>query len=192
MKPRARTTPFAILGMLRFHPMSGYDIRKEAAASIGHFWSESYGQLYPALRELAAAGLVRRRVGGPAGQRERQIYEITERGLEALQAWRRVAPRSAPVRNELLLKLFFADSGSLGPELEWIDDLLTQESSALREFRRIRAALRRQERHPSLPFWLMALSHGEHRSRAIVRWCRETKAALRAVSRGSAAKGRTQ
>src|SRR2546425_13255088 len=106
MISRSRSTPFAILGMLSFYPMSGYVIRKEAASSIGYLWNESYGQIYPALRELQARGLAKRPADRHAGHRDRQVYEITERGREALHLWRAELPRAMPLRNELLLKLF--------------------------------------------------------------------------------------
>jgi DNA-binding PadR family transcriptional regulator len=192
MGKRSRTTPYAVLGMLQFRPMSGYDIRKEAASSLGYFWSESYGQLYPALRELASAGLIRRRAAGRAGTRERQVYEITAAGREALARWRAEPPRAAPARNELLLKIFFGDRTSVGPETAWIDDVLAKETAALREFRSIRSQLLRQGDHPSLPFWLMTLSYGEHRSRAIIRWCHETQASLRGLARAQERKERAR
>ena len=187
---RRPTTPYAILGMLKIAPMSGYEIRKEAASSIGYFWSESYGQLYPALRALTAKGWIRRRDSASSrGGRERQVYEITPKGREALRAWRSKAPQAVPARNELLLKLFFGDRASIGPETEWIEALESRELEALQNFRSIRSELRRQGDHPSLPFWLITLSFGEHRSRAVLRWCRETKAALQAVHLSSRPKG---
>jgi len=190
MPPRAKTTPYAILGMLQLAPMSGYDIRKEAASSIGYFWSESYGQLYPALRDLAASGRIRPRADSRRGAgRERQVYEITAKGRETLRRWRRQPPQAAPIRSELLLKLFFGDRASAGPEIHWIEELEARERRALWEFRRIRAELARQGDHPSLPFWRITLSFGEHRSRAMLRWCRETKSVLRAMTRDAGQKG---
>ncbi len=190
MPPRPRSTPYAILGMLSLQAMSGYDIRKEAASSIGYFWSESYGQIYPALRDLTSQGLIKRRPGPRGGNRERHVYEITDRGREALAAWRAEPPRPASVRNELLLKLFFGSRDTPGREAEWMERLLAEEIAALREFRRIRRALMREQRdHPSLPFWLMTMSYGEHRSRAVVRWCRQTLNALRALESGASRKG---
>jgi DNA-binding PadR family transcriptional regulator len=163
--------------------MSGYDIRKESEQSIGYFWNESYGQIYPALRDLKAQGLIRRRPGKSTGSRDRQVYEITERGREALAAWRTEPPRDMPLRNELLLKLFFGRAGENGHEIEWIDRRLSQEVEALREFGRIREQISREQRdHPSLPFWLMTLSYGESHCRAVIRWCRETRRALQSVS----------
>jgi hypothetical protein len=43
--------------------------------------------------------------------------------------------------------------------------------------------------HPGLPFWLMTLSYGEHRSRAILRWARETQKTLRSLERGAEKRG---
>ncbi|UCB53625.1 MAG: PadR family transcriptional regulator, partial [Candidatus Zixiibacteriota bacterium] len=47
--PRANKTEFAVLGLLSLSPMSGYDMKAFISQSIGYFWQESYGQLYPAL-----------------------------------------------------------------------------------------------------------------------------------------------
>jgi DNA-binding PadR family transcriptional regulator len=173
--------------------MSGYDIRKEAAASIGYFWSESYGQIYPSLRDLASQGLIRRRAGRRGGNRDRHVYEITERGREALAAWRSEPPREVSLRNELLLKLFFGNRDSAGAEIEWIDGSLAKERAALEEFGRIREQLKKEQRdHPSLPFWLMTVSYGEHRSRSLIRWCRETRKALQALDGNAVRKGHTR
>ena len=49
-------TRFAILGMLAFQPMSGYDIKKIVDNSIAYFWKENYGHIYPMLAELSREG----------------------------------------------------------------------------------------------------------------------------------------
>ena len=171
--------------MLSFGAMSGYDIRKEAATSIGHFWSESYGQIYPALRELAALGLARQRPDVGARHARRIVYEITPHGREALRRWLAQPPRSEPVRSELLLKLFFGDERSIDTHLQWIRELLERSTERRRHY----AALRRQlmhenADHPSLEFWLATLSFGEHHAEALVRWCRSARRALE-TKRGS-------
>lgn len=179
---RSRSTPYAVLGLLGLGPASGYDIRKEIASSIGHFWSESYGQIYPALRDLTRLGLIQAR-GAAAGGRERRVYAITAKGRRALEAWRAVPPRPMPVRNELLLKLFFG-AGTPGPEIGWLEQLAGEETARLRDFRRVRALLRREHRdHPSLPYWLAVLRYGERRSEAARRWARETRTTLERLPR---------
>ncbi len=176
--------------MLSLAPMSGYDIRKESASSIGYFWNESYGQIYPALRELKSQGLIKRRAGRSGGNRDRHVYEITDKGREALALWRADPPRSSTVRNELLLKLFFGRRDALAGEIEWIDNLLARETAALREFGRIRRQIMTEQRdHPSLPFWLTTVSYGEHHARGTIRWCRETRKTLRALEGNASRKG---
>lgn len=190
MRSRARSTPYAVLGMLSIAPMSGYDIRKESEQSIGYFWSESFGQIYPALRDLKAEGLIRRRLGKSNGNRERQVYEITERGREALAAWRAEPPRETPYRNELLLKLFFGRADAVANEPGWIETVLEKQQADLREFERIRAEIEKEQHdHPSSRFWLIALSYGEHHARAILKWGRETQKALRALEREAEKRG---
>ncbi len=160
--------------------MSGYDIRREVATSIGYYWSESFGQIYPALRDLAAQGFIKRRAG--TGPRERQVYEITAQGRKALREWRADPPRPGPQRNELLLKLFFGAPGRVDNEVAWLEQRRSEESSRLRAFQGIRRQLLEEQRdHPSLPFWLATLSYGEHHSRAVLRWTRETLATLRGL-----------
>src|SRR5437870_13264730 len=83
----SNTTLYAVLGMLSAAPRSAYDIKKAIDSSIPHFWSESFGQIYPTLRRLTADGFVRRRHGTQRGKPDRQAYALTPRGPEVLRAW---------------------------------------------------------------------------------------------------------
>ena len=57
--PDLNSTSYVILGGLSVEPnLSGYDMRKGIQNSIGYFWGESYGQIYPALKRLASEGLI--------------------------------------------------------------------------------------------------------------------------------------
>src|SRR6266849_2307620 len=102
-----QSSEYAILGMLSLRPMSGYDIRKTVQESIQYFWSESYGQIYPALKRMETQRLVKRVRGTQEGRASRQVYALSPPGLRELQAWLSRQPQVQPARNELLLKLFF-------------------------------------------------------------------------------------
>jgi PadR family transcriptional regulator, regulatory protein AphA len=78
---------------------------------VGYFWQESYGQLYPTLRKLDAAGLIELEAENPDG-RGKKVYRITEEGRAALRKWLEEPPAPQPVRNELLLKLFLGFNAS--------------------------------------------------------------------------------
>ena len=177
--PAARTTPFALLGVLRLGARSGYEIRRELEESVGDFWSESYGQIYPALRELSRKGLARRhsarRPGGPA----RFVYEITPRGHEALKRWLAAPPNTAPPRNELLLKLFLSDRDSVDAPSSWVRRLLAEETERLRRVRRMKEQLPRgPHHHRSLRLWIMTLEYVERQSEAAIAWSQRTISTL--------------
>jgi DNA-binding PadR family transcriptional regulator len=177
---RYRSTRYAILGLLGLAPMSGYELRKVASRSIGYFWSESYGQIYPALRELAAEGLVRPVPRRGGGGRNRQEFGITPRGHEALRAWKSRPPQAQSPRNELLLKLFFAERGSLADHTAHIRQVLEAETERMRRYEFLEQRIRQEwSEHPSRPFWLMTVSYGKHLSGALAEWSRETLAALK-------------
>ncbi|MFW6201785.1 MAG: hypothetical protein ACOC8B_04355 [Gemmatimonadota bacterium] len=46
---RGSRTRYVLLGVLAGGPKTGYEIKRMIDESIGHFWSESYGRIYPGL-----------------------------------------------------------------------------------------------------------------------------------------------
>jgi DNA-binding PadR family transcriptional regulator len=102
-------TAYVILGLLGWRPMSGYEIKSIVDKSTRFFWAASYGQIYPELRRLAAAGLIEGKAS-PQGGRRRNVYRPTRAGRKELRAWLNADPEVFELRDEALLKLFFADA----------------------------------------------------------------------------------
>jgi len=103
-------TSYVVLGSLSFGPRSGYDIKQLADISTRHFWAISYGQIYPELRRLSASGLVSAE-DASRGTRHRTVYHLTDRGRQMLNEWvSEPALTKVEIRDEMLLKLFFADA----------------------------------------------------------------------------------
>ncbi len=100
-------TAYVILGMVSREPRSGYEIKALVDETTRFFWAASYGQIYPELKRLSEAGLVKG-IDAPRGERKRTVYEITSDGEAALKEWLRQAPATYEMREEGLLKLFFA------------------------------------------------------------------------------------
>jgi PadR family transcriptional regulator AphA len=187
--PARGATPYVILGLLRFGPLSGYQVRAELQSAASSFWSESYGQIYPALRALHRSGCVRllarghqpsrRRKAGRAatGRRAKSVYAITAKGR--VEAWLGAPPRVEPPRHELLMKLYLADRAFLDKPEAWLRDLLEREIARLERLERMQRELpRAPHRHPNVRFWSFALAHGEVQARASVGWCRTVLASL--------------
>ena len=105
-------TAYVILGILHLGPHSGYDIKQLADVSTRHFWATSYGQIYPELKRLTESGLIKAE-DAPRGTRQRTLYHLTAKGKQTLQKWvADPAIQNLEVRDEMLLKLFFADAMS--------------------------------------------------------------------------------
>ncbi len=98
-----------VLGLLRFGPRSGYDMKTVVDRSTRFFWAASYGQIYPELRRLEAEGLIQGE-DAPRGERERRVYKLTKAGRDALTEWLLGPTVTIEYRDESLLRLFFADS----------------------------------------------------------------------------------
>jgi PadR family transcriptional regulator AphA len=97
-----------VLGLLAHRPLSGYDIKATVDRSTRFLWAASYGQIYPELRRLEAEGLVRGE-DAPNGARMRRVYELTDAGRKALEEWLLATTFTVELRDESLLRLFFAD-----------------------------------------------------------------------------------
>ena len=100
-----KKTWFALLGLLSWQPLSGYDIKKMIEIALSYFWSESYGQLYPTLNRLVDEELAVREESA-RGNRVRHVYRITKKGKEAFEAWLHEPAEMPAIRNELQLKFF--------------------------------------------------------------------------------------
>lgn len=106
--PPQKKTRFAILGLLSWQPLSGYDIKKLIEMGLSHFWSESYGQLYPTLSQLVVQGLATRKTDPTSGKRTRYVFTITAQGRKELRSWLHDPSDLPRMRNEFLLKFFLS------------------------------------------------------------------------------------
>jgi DNA-binding PadR family transcriptional regulator len=107
MAPTAVT--WAVLGLLGVKPMSGYDIKRAVDRTIRHFWAASYGQIYPELKRLEEAGWIAGK-DADRGGRSRRVYRITAAGRRQLDGWLHGYETRIEMRDESLLRLFFADA----------------------------------------------------------------------------------
>jgi DNA-binding PadR family transcriptional regulator len=163
-------TDVAVLGALSIEPMTGYAVREQIRDVLGHFWSESFGQIYPTLRELEAEGLVRREASEREGA---SLYRITPAGLERLRERLAEPATMNPPRNGMLLRLFFGRH--LGAEAcrEMVAGVRDDAVARLTTYAAIREHIA-GEGAEDAPYWLMTLSAGEHNAHAMQQWAEET------------------
>ena len=138
---KTNKTEFALLGILIIEPMSGYDLKSYIQQSIGYFWQESYGQIYPALRRLSERKLVTKRKAKNSRGPERYVYSITAAGRKAFKHWLATEPEPETIRHELLLKLFFGTMGEREDHARNIQNLLAGQRRRLAMFEQIEKQL---------------------------------------------------
>ena len=160
-------TSYVILGMLGLGARTGYDVKGIVDKSTRFFWAASYGQIYPELRRLERAGLVEG-TSAPTGARKRKEYRLTEAGREELVRWLSAPARMPELRDESLLKLFFADA----LPLEEAPELLRERRQSHEQFL---AILHEIEALPGEdpPFVSLVLQYGIAYAEFNVEWCKQ-------------------
>ena len=171
------STPMAILGIIAVEPSTGYAIRQSIATTIGHFWSESFGQIYPTLAKLESQGFI----SGDRTDGRRIVYTATPAGLAHLVMLLRREHTSAPIRDATLLRLFFGRFLGVDGCRELLEADRRTCKLQLEEFEEIRAELAATA-DGDRPYWLMTLRSGELATRARLEWATESLATLAELS----------
>jgi DNA-binding PadR family transcriptional regulator len=178
---RSSQTDVAVLGALGVEPMTGYALRQAIRDVLGHFWSESFGQIYPTLSKLEVEGLVRRTGDGRSAP-----YTITAAGRRRLRELLAQPVQDAPPRNGLLLRLFFGRQLGAPACRQLVVEARADAARRLERFATIRAEMATEPAYADdQPYWLITVSAGEHAARATISWADETLAELDRIGAGS-------
>ena len=109
---RRTTTSYAILGLLSVREWTTYELAQQVRRSLRWFWPRTERKIYDEPKRLVADGLATA-TRQYTGQRPRTVYGITNQGRDELSRWLDRPPATRSVEFEGMLKLFFADAGSL-------------------------------------------------------------------------------
>lgn len=165
-------TAYVILGTLGWRPMSGYEIKSIVDKSTRFFWAASYGQIYPELRRLVAAGLIEGKAS-PQGGRRRNVYRLTSAGRRELRAWLDAEPEVFELRDEGLLKLFFADATGGGESAPaTLEAMRRTHERMIERLREVEAG------GPPEGFAYVVLLYGIEFHQWMAGWCERTRQAL--------------
>lgn len=95
----------AVLGLLSWQPMTGYELASKFDASLGNAWHASHSQIYPELGKLEEAGMVE---VVARGARNSKTYGVTGEGRAELRRWLVEVEPSRQQRNESAVRAFLA------------------------------------------------------------------------------------
>lgn len=180
---KENTSRYAILGMLALKPTSGYGIKKLMEKSTSNFWSESYGQIYPMLKQLTREGLATSHSERQEGKPERNIYTLTAQGKTELVNWLGEEVEEMSERIEILLKLFFGQFIPTEANIAHIRQFQEIQQRLLQKYQDIERHLTNGVQEGSLSkaqgfYSLITVRYGIHHCRSLLAWCEETLASL--------------
>jgi PadR family transcriptional regulator AphA len=169
-----------LLGLLASKPLSGYDIKRVVDRSTRFFWAASYGQIYPELKRLEEEGLVEGE-DRPNGGRSRRVYKLTPAGREALVEWLFGSTVTVELRDESLLRLFFADALPREDALRLLEGRKHGHEQYLEVLREIQAL----PGGPDPTFVDLVLRWGIDFNEWGAKWCEEQLQRLRAETKAA-------
>lgn len=119
---------YAMLGLLSYKSMTGYDIKKVMQNSPLTYWSGNNSQIYRTLAELQADKFVTAEVLHNDASPTKKRYTITELGRQELRDLTRTFPELPEPRRPILLQLVFGRDFSR----EELETILNQYENELR------------------------------------------------------------
>jgi DNA-binding PadR family transcriptional regulator len=174
--PRAKQTEIAVLGALSVMSMTGYEVREAIRDVLGHFWSESFGQIYPTLAELKQQGYVEK---WDTKRTHSSKFVITASGTARLRALLQQPLQPIPPRNGLLLRLYFGRHLGVEACRSLLLEARADAEQRLAHYQAIRKEILEEQEYPDdRPYWLMTVSAGEQSAQAAITWASDSLAAL--------------
>ena len=171
-------TSFAVLGLISFRPMSGYDLKQFADKSIGHFyWSPAKSQIYAELRRLKLAGLVTEEHVEQEARPDKRVYAITADGRSRLADWVNSSAFEQDVfKSTLMLRVFLGRSANPGALIKLLQQNLDFESDRLAELRGMEQQC--VDAGGDATFSLLTIRAGVHLTEAAIKWSAESMKTL--------------
>lgn len=174
-----RQTDYLVLGLLSEAPLSGYQIKRIVDVRFRFFWSESFGQIFPALKALAAGGLIAEAEPAAQDGRAQKTYRITPEGTASLRDWLAMPVEKESYRLEILLKLYFSnytEPGVMLAHMRRFEEEHRRQLGILGRFRQeLEGIIDQDENHREI---LRVIDCGQKVNRAYLDWSRETIAYL--------------
>ena len=166
-----------ILGLLSHEDLTGYDIKKRIDGAVSFFWKGSFGNIYPALKDMESAGFIEK-TDSSVGGRERIVYHISKSGKEQLVNWLNEEQAANELRYETLLKLFFGAASGRKTAIRNIEAFERQIEDDLKILKLQANILKRDIDDEDHLYYYLTASFGIDTYEAYLKWCTKAKRLL--------------
>lgn len=173
---------YAILGILNYGPMTGYDIKKVFDASLNYFWTAQTSQIYRDLGTLKDKDYVDFQVVNQDSRPDKKVFSLTQTGREAFLDWLEKYPKQSVQREEMLIHLFFSGALELEIVKREMKSYLETQQALLEALTNIDPEREGKQMQPGLEreqlFWNMCIARGRYAYEANIRWASDVLSQL--------------
>ena len=173
---------YAMLGLLTYGPMTGYDLKKIFDKSISNIWSASLSQIYRELSILEKKGYVLSNIQKQEDKPDKRIYKITEKGEKSFLNWLNDFPEklSFPKRDEFMLRIFFGSKLRKKELIKQFERFISQKRSYLTTLNEIEKNFSlcsseftvESEKKEEL-LWHLTIKRGQMTLETVIKWAEE-------------------
>jgi DNA-binding PadR family transcriptional regulator len=138
---------YAVLGLLHYRDMHGYEIKHHAENDFGSMWTVNYGQIYTCLKTLANEGCVvlTEVVASENGAPDKKLYSLTDKGREEFRNWLKNAPeKPVLLRDPFMTRFIFFGFGNEEDALKLIDEQIRRSEKSLDRRKESRASWKKR------------------------------------------------
>jgi DNA-binding PadR family transcriptional regulator len=173
---------YALLGLLTYGPMTGYQLKKVFDNSISHVWAASLSQIYRELSALEKKGYLSSNIEKQRDRPDKKIYTITEAGKAAFIDWLGHFPEKmlTPNRDEFMLRIFFGsrlDHKQVINEYKrfiiQMEHYLRLLESIEREFDVCSREFSVESEAKEVLFWQLTIKRGHMTIETLIRWAED-------------------
>ena len=164
----------AILGLLHYKDMHGYQIKNHIEENFGSMWTVNFGQIYTTLKTLVDAGdiVLIDVLPSDSGAPHRKLYSLTDKGRKEFKDWLKSSPeKGLLLRDPFMMRFIFFGFGEKEEALRLIDEQIQLTDQRI---------ARRKE---SMPRWknrgfypVMARELGLSYAEVYLQWLRKIRA----------------
>lgn len=169
-----KKTRYVLLGLLQEEDLSGYELKQIIDKRMCFFWQESYGQIYPELKSLLAAGMIEEKQEESGTKREKVRYHITDKGREEISIWLLEENEKDTTRSEFLLKLYVSQNKDWATMRKHIEMFMDQAKMQLEFFElchaQLTSCIELHENHRQI---VDVLNLGIGQQRLYITWCED-------------------
>jgi len=166
----------ALLGLLNYRSMTGYDLKKTFDDTIDFFWSAQMSQIYRELNTLEEKGLVQSKIEPQEKRPDRKVYQLTEKGREAFLGWLTKFPNrlSHQKRSRFLMRIFFSSRIKLEELSFEIKRYKKEKEKQIKYLDKVKQLIREYSKDEKYKeeifYWDIILDKGYRVNRAEIEW----------------------